>query len=391
MRLCALPSSFSTSSTSELSADNPSPISHKSLQDESYDHPAGVADVAFRVSHLDQVIDRVLQAGGHLLSPVNVSPVYFDGADDGAEPLLTRQATVTGWGNLRHTLIETRQLSRHDALVDRSIQDRLTQDQLIQTDGASHSPSRPSALQSYFDAGFEHVCKASDDFQSARPSTLSALTMERSPLIAAIDHVVLNVPKGELDPAVDWYIRAFGLRRQQQFSIQTERSALRSQVLEHPHGNVQLPINEPASPQSQIQEFLDTFGGSGIQHIALRTNDILTTIAHMRQQRVKFIEVPPTYYDQLKQRPEFDSTTANWEAIAQLQILADWCRNTPQALLLQTFTQPLFGKPTFFFEIIQRQPYPTHHGYRLAEGFGEGNFQALFEAIEREQIKRGCL
>jgi 4-hydroxyphenylpyruvate dioxygenase len=206
-----------------------------------------------------------------------------------------------------------------------------------------------------------------------------------------IDHVVLNVAKGDLDRAIDWYERALGLQRRQSFAIQTEYSALCSQVLTHPNGSVQFPINQPASSSSQIQEFLDVNRGAGIQHIALRTAAILPTIASLRQQGVKFLPVPQHYYQQLRQRSGFELTFAEWQAIAEQEVLVDWQPQIPQAVLLQAFTQPIFEQPTFFFELIERRSYQAEQGLKVAEGFGEGNFRALFEAIEREQIKRGSL
>lgn len=205
-----------------------------------------------------------------------------------------------------------------------------------------------------------------------------------------IDHVVLNVAKGDLDHAIDWYEKVLGLQRRQSFAIQTEYSALCSQVLTHPTGSVQFPINQPASSSSQIQEFLDVNRGAGIQHIALRTAAILPTVARLRQQGVRFLPVPEHYYQQLRQRSGFNLMT-EWQAIAQQEVLVDWQPQTPQAVLLQAFTQPIFEQPTFFFEIIERRSYQMEQGIKVAEGFGEGNFRALFEAIEREQIKRGSL
>ncbi len=206
-----------------------------------------------------------------------------------------------------------------------------------------------------------------------------------------IDHVVLNVAKGDLDRAISWYETVLGFQRRQSFAIQTEYSALCSQVLTHPNGSVQFPINQPASSSSQIQEFLDVNRGAGIQHIALRTAAILPTIAHLRQQEVRFLSVPQHYYQQLRQRSGFKLTFAEWQAIAQQEVLVDWQPHIPQAVLLQAFTQPIFEQPTFFFELIERRSYQAEQGLKVAEGFGEGNFRALFEAIEREQIKRGSL
>jgi len=206
----------------------------------------------------------------------------------------------------------------------------------------------------------------------------------RSPFtFSGIDHVVLNVPTGELEPAVAWYKNTLDFHARQTFTIQTDRSALHSRVMVSRDSSVQFPINQPASPNSQIQEFLDINRGSGIQHIALHTPNIVQAIAQFRSCGVSFLPVPSTYYTQLQQRLGLPLTAAEFEEIAQQQILVDWQDTHPNAVLLQTFTQPIFGQPTFFFELIERRSQ--------AVGFGEGNFRALFEAIEREQMKRGSL
>ncbi|MGF2035940.1 MAG: 4-hydroxyphenylpyruvate dioxygenase [Nostoc sp. CmiVER01] len=205
----------------------------------------------------------------------------------------------------------------------------------------------------------------------------------------AIDHIVLNVAVGELENAVAWYENILDFQPQQAFKIKTNRSALHSQVMVSHNGSVQLPINEPASKNSQIQEFLDVNRGPGIQHIALRTTNLVSAIAKFRASNLSLLSVPQSYYTQLKQRPGLPLSPLELEAITQQEILVDWQESTPleggniAPLLLQIFTQPIFEQPTFFFEFIERR-------YQ-AQGFGEGNFRALFEAIESEQIKRGTL
>ncbi|MEH1941762.1 MAG: 4-hydroxyphenylpyruvate dioxygenase [Nostoc sp.] len=207
--------------------------------------------------------------------------------------------------------------------------------------------------------------------------------------ITAIDHIVLNVEVGELNRAVAWYENILDFQPQQAFKIKTNRSALHSQVMISRNASVQLPINEPASSNSQIQEFLDVNRGPGIQHIALRTTNLVSAIAKFRASGLSLLSVPESYYSQLKQRPGLPLSPQELEAIAQQEILVDWQEYTPleggntAPLLLQIFTQPIFEQPTFFFEFIERR-------YQ-AQGFGEGNFRALFEAIESEQIKRGTL
>ncbi|MEA5619139.1 4-hydroxyphenylpyruvate dioxygenase [Cronbergia sp. UHCC 0137] len=203
-------------------------------------------------------------------------------------------------------------------------------------------------------------------------------------LFTAIDHVVLNVAVGDLKPAVSWYQNILDFQPQQAFQIKTEYSSLHSQVMISANGKVQLPINEPTSPNSQIQEFLEVNRGAGIQHIALHTIDLVSAIARFRSAGLSFLRVPQTYYTELQQRTKFPLSPQELRAIAQQEILVDWQKDAPLgALLLQIFTQPIFGEPTFFFEFIERRSQ--------AVGFGEGNFRALFEAIEIEQIKRGFI
>ncbi|CEJ45625.1 4-hydroxyphenylpyruvate dioxygenase [Umezakia ovalisporum] len=199
----------------------------------------------------------------------------------------------------------------------------------------------------------------------------------------AIDHIVLNVPGGELKTAVAWYEKVLDFQPQQSFKIQTERSALYSQVMVSRNGGVQLPINEPASSNSQIQEFLNVNRGPGIQHIALGTPNLVSAIAQFRARGLSLLSVPQSYYSRIQQRRGFPLSMVELEAIAQQEILVDWKEDTQNSVLLQIFTEPIFGQPTFFFEFIERR-------YQ-AKGFGEGNFRALFEAMEGEQIKRGTL
>ncbi len=195
---------------------------------------------------------------------------------------------------------------------------------------------------------------------------------------AMIDHVVANVEN--MDEWVAFYARVFGFDQTAHFDINTGRSALMSKVVGDEDGYIKLPINEPSSRNSQIQEFLDVYHGPGVQHIALLTPNIVTTVREMRAQGVEFMEVPDTYYDaNFHQR--VGTIKENIDELKALKILVD--RDRPDGYLLQLFTLALFGRPTLFHEVIQRRGNST--------GFGEGNFRALFEAIEREQAKRGSL
>jgi 4-hydroxyphenylpyruvate dioxygenase len=200
--------------------------------------------------------------------------------------------------------------------------------------------------------------------------------------IGRIDHVVANVELGALDRWVRFYERILGFDQLVHFddrAISTEYSALMSTVVWN-GDKVVLPINEPADGRrkSQIEEYLDFYRGPGVQHIALRTDDIVTTVRALRDRGVRFLEVPPTYYDDAKQRMA-GVTGLPWAELAELGILVD---RDQEGHLLQVFTENVTDRPTVFFEVIQREG---------ARGFGEGNFKALFEAIEREQARRGNL
>ncbi len=281
--------------------------------------PAGVADLALRVENLPAVLEQSIAAGAKLVRPIQT---YI------TEQGQLQLAQIQGWGNLRHTLVQR----------------------------TGSTPLLPGL-----------------ELRQANQTTS---------LLQQIDHCVLNVANPDLSVAIAWYEKVLGLRGDRSFAIQTQRSALHSQVLVHPHGSVQFPINEPASPSSQIQEFLDINRGPGIQHLALSTDNIVMAIANLRQSGLKFLEIPASYYQHLRQRlPKIPALDLG--ALEEQQILVDWYPEQPQRVLLQAFTQPIFAQPTFFLEVIERRSQ--------AEGFGEGNFLALFEAIEREQIKRGSL
>ncbi len=198
----------------------------------------------------------------------------------------------------------------------------------------------------------------------------------------AIDHCVGNVPMGRMDEWVSFYERAMGFTNMKGFTdddIATEYSALMSKVVANGTRKVKFPINEPAvgKKKSQIDEYLEFYGGSGVQHIALATNDIVTTVRCMKEMGVEFLEPPDTYYDALGEW--VDHTRVPIETLRQDRLLID---RDDDGYLIQIFTKPVQDRPTVFFELIER------HG---SLSFGEGNFKALFEAIEREQERRGNL
>jgi 4-hydroxyphenylpyruvate dioxygenase len=200
--------------------------------------------------------------------------------------------------------------------------------------------------------------------------------------LKVIDHIVANVEEGKMGDWVDYYSKVLGFSLLVSFDdkdISTEYSALMSKVVADGRGRIKFPINEPAPGRrrSQIDEFLEFYGGPGVQHIALATNDIISSVRAMAANDVSFLKVPPAYYDMLPQR--VGAIKEDLHELAELGILVD---RDDEGYLLQIFTKPVEDRPTLFFEIIQR------HG---ARSFGKGNFKALFEAIEREQARRGTL
>jgi 4-hydroxyphenylpyruvate dioxygenase len=199
--------------------------------------------------------------------------------------------------------------------------------------------------------------------------------------IEKFDHIVGNVEEGAMVGWVDFYHRVFGFEALVQFDenqIATEYSALRSTVVSN-GSSVFMPINEPAlgRKKSQIQEYLDEYGMPGVQHIAFRTRNIAATVAALRDRGLRFMEVPEAYYDEAQKR--MAGIDLPWEKLRAYNILVD---RDASGYLLQIFTETVTDRPTVFCEIIERHD---------AAGFGEGNFKALFQAIERDQDKRGNL
>jgi len=193
-----------------------------------------------------------------------------------------------------------------------------------------------------------------------------------------IDHLTHNVFRGNMDKWAEFYSQIFNFREIRFFNIVGKLTGLISRALASPCGKIKIPLNESKDDLSQIEEFLHEYKGEGIQHIALATEDIYSSVQRLRERKVSFLDVPDTYYEMIEARVPWHK-----EPMSELQkgrILIDGDSTPDKGLLLQIFTENVFGP--VFFEIIQR---------RGNEGFGEGNFQALFEAIERDQMKRGTL
>ncbi|GAA0874131.1 4-hydroxyphenylpyruvate dioxygenase [Wandonia haliotis] len=202
-----------------------------------------------------------------------------------------------------------------------------------------------------------------------------------------IDHMVGNVGWGEMNTWVKWYEDVMGFVNFLSFDdkqIHTEYSALMSKVMSNGNGRIKFPINEPAEgkKRSQIEEYLDFYEGAGVQHIAVATDDIITTVSDLRSRGVEFLSTPPrSYYEAIPERLG-EHMGMMKEDINELEKLGIMIDADEEGYLLQIFTKPVEDRPTLFYEIIQRMG---------ARGFGAGNFKALFESIEREQEKRGTL
>lgn len=241
-------------------------------------------------------------------------------------------------------------------------------------DGASHSfPAIYGIGDSavYFVDRYRAPVHFDDDFRYLQP--------ERYPKgkgLTVIDHLTNNVPKGEMQKWCDFYKNIFNFHEVRKFDIKGETTGLTSKVMRSPCNKITIPINEPTEGKSQIQEYLDEYHGSGIQHLAMITGDILKTVGQLKESGIEFLDAPPeTYYEAIHGRVanvKEDMTDVRGKAV-----LID---GDQEGYLLQIFTKNLVGP--IFFEIIQRKGHT---------GFGEGNFQALFDAIERDQRKRGYL
>ncbi|MBV8738579.1 MAG: 4-hydroxyphenylpyruvate dioxygenase [Alphaproteobacteria bacterium] len=196
--------------------------------------------------------------------------------------------------------------------------------------------------------------------------------------LTRVDHLTHNVHRGRMGLWAEFYERLFNFREIRYFDIEGKLTGLRSQAMTSPDGKIRIPINESADDKSQIAEYLEAYHGEGIQHIALATNDIYTTVETLAQRGISFMSVPDTYYEAVDER-----VPGHGEDLGRLRrdrILIDGAPGEGQGLLLQIFTDTVIGP--IFFEIIQRKGN---------DGFGEGNFRALFESIERDQIRRGVL
>lgn len=193
-----------------------------------------------------------------------------------------------------------------------------------------------------------------------------------------IDHVTHNLQRGNMAEWADFYTRLFNFAEVRYFDIEGKMTGLTSKAMASPCGKIRIPLNESSDDKSQIEEFLKDFNGEGIQHIALGTNDIYSSVESLHQHGLEFLDTPDTYYDLIDKRlPQHGEPI---DALKKHRILLDGNTSTEKKLLLQIFTKNMLGP--VFFEVIQRKG---------DEGFGEGNFRALFESIELDQVRRGVL
>jgi 4-hydroxyphenylpyruvate dioxygenase len=245
-----------------------------------------------------------------------------------------------------------------------------------------HGIFRTSAIYTYGET--LHVFVDRDDYKGVFAPTYRPITDKaaESTGLASIDHIVGNVQLGKMNDWVKFYHEVMGFRQLLHFDdkdISTEYSALMSKVMSNGNGRVKFPINEPAEgkKKSQIEEYLDYYLTPGAQHIAIATGNIIETVTQLKARGIEFLRVPDAYYEMLPER--VGSIKEDLQAIHDLGILVD---RDDEGYLLQIFSRPIQDRPTMFVEIIQR---------RGAQGFGKGNFKALFESLELEQERRGNL
>uniref|UniRef100_A0A0N8ETK4 4-hydroxyphenylpyruvate dioxygenase n=1 Tax=Heterocephalus glaber TaxID=10181 RepID=A0A0N8ETK4_HETGA len=293
-------------------------------------HGDSVKDIAFEVEDCDYIVQKARERGAKVVREPWVEEDKFG---------KVKLAVLQTYGDTTHTLVEKMSFS------------------------GSFLP------------GFE-APRVKDSLLSKLPSCG----------LETIDHIVGNQPDQEMVSASEWYLRNLQFHRfwsVDDSQVHTEYSALRSIVVTNYEESIKMPINEPAlgRKKSQIQEYVEYNGGAGVQHIALKTPDIITSIRHLRERGVEFLAVPSTYYKQLRENLKSAKIRVkeSIDMLEELKILVDY---DEKGYLLQVFTKPVQDRPTLFLEVIQRHNH---------QGFGAGNFNALFKAFEAEQDLRGNL
>lgn len=294
-------------------------------------HGDGVKDIAFSVNDLDGIVEHAKAKGAKV-----VRDIWEESDENG----VVRFATLQTYGDVTHTLVER---------------------------GNYKGEFLPGYSKHFF---------SNDPILNLLPRTD----------LLFVDHVVGNQDDDAMLPAVKWYENALQFHRFWSVDdsiIHTEYSSLRSIVVTNYDETIKMPINEPAPGlrKSQIKEYIEYYGSAGVQHIALRSNDIIQSVKNLAARGVEFLQAPASYYTDLIEKLKTSKTkvTEDMDTLKKLNILIDYDDN---GYLLQIFTRPVEDRPTLFFEIIQRHNH---------NGFGAGNFKSLFEAIEREQANRGNL
>lgn len=304
---------------------------HSEMTEHMVRHGDAVKDVAFAVDDMQGIVQKAKEMGGHV-----IRDIWEETDEDGT----VRFAIIQTYGDTTHTLVER------------------------------------GTYRGIFLPGY-HSSPIADDplLQNLPPGKLNF-----------IDHVVGNQADSEMVNVADWYERVLQFHRfwsVDDKQIHTEYSSLRSIVVSNYEEDVKMPINEPAQGlrKSQIQEYVDYYGGAGVQHVALNTSDIITTIENLKARGLQFLQIPKTYYTTLREHLKTAkiSISEDLDTLEKLRILIDYDEN---GYLLQIFTKPVQDRPTLFFECIQRHNH---------QGFGAGNFKSLFEAIEADQAMRGNL
>lgn len=302
------------------------------LHDHVRRHGDGVVDISLEVPDVDRCIEHARSVGATILrEPENLSDEHGT----------VRVAAIATYGETRHTLVQ------------RTVEGRTYE-----------GPYLPGYVE--------------------RTSGYAKREGEPKRLFQALDHIVGNVELGKMDEWVTFYNKVMGFTNMAEFigdDIATDYSALMSKVVANGNHRVKFPLNEPAiaKKKSQIDEYLEFYRGPGAQHLAVATGDILSTVDHMRANGVEFLETPDSYYEDAGLRERIGEVRVPIEELKKRGILVD---RDEDGYLLQIFTRPVQDRPTVFFELIER------HG---SLGFGKGNFKALFQAIEREQERRGNL
>ncbi|XP_042220146.1 4-hydroxyphenylpyruvate dioxygenase-like [Homarus americanus] len=294
-------------------------------------HGDGVKDIAFSVEDLDAIMKRAKERGAKVVKEI------WEEEDEGGR---VRFARVQTYGDTTHTFVER---GNYNGL---------------------------------FLPGFKKTLIAVDKILTKLPTIK----------LDFIDHIVGNQPNLEMESTAAWYEKHLMFHRfwsVDDTQVHTQYSSLRSIVVSNWEETIKMPINEPApgKKKSQIQEYVDYYGGAGVQHIALNTQDIIQEVQKLRERGVEFLVVPDTYYDQLREKLKSSKVriAEDMDVLQKEKILVDYDDN---GYLLQIFTKNMQDRPTVFLEVIQRRNF---------SGFGAGNFKALFEAIELDQAARGNL